>query len=539
MKTLKNYILKPALPLLIVLASVTGCGDFLDINRDPNNPLDAKLSLVLPVVETVVAEALGNGPGGMSDLTSQFVHQTVQRNNSNFYLVKGDEFNIGNAWPNLYSGALKDLDIMEKKATDRQSWTYLGIAQVLKAFTYTAMVDIWGKAVYFEFGKGTTNPFPKYDEGDLVYPELFKLLETAADNLAKTSLEKPGADDLIFGGDADRWKRLANSLRLKLYNQVRLTSLYDAAKVADILNSKPLMQNVAGGFKLKYGTGNNPENRHPLYKQDYVDANSNYIDPYFYLIMIGDDRFNPILSGINDPRVPYYFYNQLRTGEAPQNPPTSAYFGNFLSIWFASLNIDPNEGFDQGNSQTVVGLYPCGGAFDSGSGTNVGVTAGRNPGLSGAGYQRLFPYFADLYTRAELALTMGAPGDPRSLFQTAMEASFAEVNELAPNDISNTDRDTYVSAVLALYDAASANGKLELLLTEKWIASFGYSIDSYTDYRRTGYPVMFDPATDNNPVTILNRAYPLSIPYEITDLQINPNAPAQRNPGTDKVFWDK
>ncbi|MFM9839069.1 MAG: SusD/RagB family nutrient-binding outer membrane lipoprotein [Cyclobacteriaceae bacterium] len=535
---LKN-IIKPLLPFIMILASATGCGDFLDINKDPNNPLDAQLKLVLPVAETVIFEAMGNGPGGMSDLTSQFIHQTVQRGTSNFYFVAGNENNISNAWPNMYSGALKDVEIIIKKATERQSWTYLGIAQVLKAYSYSAMVDLWGKAAYFDFGKGTENPFPKFDEGEAIYPELFKLLKEAAINLGKVQVEPIGKDDLIFGGDADKWKRLANSLQLKLYNQVRLTTLYDATAVADIVNSGTLVKEVAGGFKLKYANNNNPENRHPLFIQDYVNQNANYIDPYFYLIMNGDPRFNPILSGIIDPRIPYYFYNQLNSTENAQNPVTTAKFGNFLSIWFASFNIDPNEGFDQGNSQTVVGLYPCGGAFDDTNGVNAGVAAGRNPGLGGAGYQRIYPYFADLYTRAELALTMAAPGDPRTLFKSAMEASFDEVNELAPNDITVTSRDSYVNAVLALYDVASANGKLELVLTEKWIASFGFSVDSYTDYRRTGFPLMFDPATDNNPVTILNRAYPVSIPYEISDLQINPNAPTQRNPGSDKVFWDK
>ena len=539
MKNFLKPIMKPVAPLLFVLASTIGCSDFFDINTDPNNPLDSRLSLVLPVAETVVFEALGNGSGGMSDITSQFVHQTVQRANTNFYLVSGNEFSLANAWPNLYAGAIRDMDVIINKATERESWIYLGIAQTLKAYTYSAMVDLWGKAAYFDYGKGTENPFPNFDEGEVIYPELIKLLKDATVNLAKTSLERPGADDLIFGGDANKWTRLANSLQLKLYNQVRLTPLYNAAAVAALINADVLINELAGGFKLKYGTGNNPENRHPLFKQDYVDNNSNYIDPYFYLIMIGDGRFNPILSGISDPRVPYYFYNQLGATEAAQNPTTTAKFGSFLSIWFASLNIDPNEGFDQGNSQTVVGQYPCGGAFDTGSGANAGVTAGRNAGLGGAGFQRLYPYFSHLYTRAELALTMGAAGDHRVLFRSAMEESFNEVNELAPVDIMTTSRDSYVNAVLALYDAASATGKLELILTQKWIASFGFSIDSYTDYRRTGFPIMFNPATDNNPVTILSRAYPVSIPYDISDLQINPNAPPQRNPGTDKVFWDK
>jgi hypothetical protein len=534
-KTIKNIVRSSGAALLI-LFSASGCGDFLDINTDPNNPLDSRLDQVLPTVQTVIFEALGNGPGGMSDLTSQYVHHTVQRGPTNFYFFAGNEFSISNAWPNLYSGALADLNVMIDKATKRSSWTYLGIAQTLKAYTYSMMIDMWGKAAYTEFGQGAKNPFAKFDNGDLVYSEALKLLAEAAVNLEKAAVEKPAADDLIYGGSSEKWLKLTNSLQLKLYNQVRLTSLYDATAVEALL-TKPNLAAVADGFKLLYGTTNNPENRHPLFKQDYADNNANYIDPYFYLIMTGDGTYNDVLEDIEDPRIPYYFYNQL-AGDAPQNPATTAKFGDFLSIWFASYNIDPNEGFDQAQSQTLVGLYPCGGAYDDGKGVTGGVAAKQNPGLSGAGYQRLYTYFSHLFTRAELALTKGASGDPRELFKQGMEAAFGEVNELAPNDIPDADRDAYINEVLAKYDDADNAGKLELIITEKWIASFGSTIDAYTDYRRTGYPIMFDPNTDNNPFTILNRNYPVSIPYYTPDLQINPNADAQRDPGVDKVFWD-
>ena len=542
MKKILKIARKP-LFALIILFSVAGCSDFLDINTDPNNPLDSRLDQILPTVQTVIFEGLGNGSGGMSDLTSQYVHQTVQRVNSNFYFFAGNEFNIASAWPNLYAGALMDVNVIINKAIERESWHYLGIAQILKAYTYSQMIDMWGKVAYFEFGQGTANPFAAYDDGDVVYPELFNLLKEAVVNLGKEVEEAPDDDDLIYGGDTEKWIKLANSIRLKLYNNVRLTSMYDAAEVANIINNEDMISSLDDGFRLLYGTSNNPDNRHPLFKQDYVDAAPNYIDPYFYLIMKGDPDlpvFNPLLVGIEDPRIPYYFYNQL-AGDDPQNLTTSAYWGDFLSIWFASLNIDPNEGFDQGQSQTLVGLYPCGGAYDDGSGITGGVAEDQNPGLGGAGYARLYPYLAHLYTRAELSLTQGAPGDHRALFEQAMRASFDEVNALVYDPFSSVpigEEDAYIAAVMGLYDAGSNQKKLELILTEKWIASFGFSLDTYSDYRRTGYPIMFDPNSDGNPFTILGRSYPVSIPYFVDDLQINPNAAPQRDPGTDKIFWD-
>ena len=87
-------------------------------------------------------------------------------------------------------------------------------------------------------------------------------------------------------------------------------------------------------------------------------------------------------------------------------------------------------------------------------------------------------------------------------FKAAIEASFAKVNQvvtkyLPKQDnvdvplISTVDIDTYVNAVLAKYDAADADGKMQLIMTQKWIATFGSSVDQYTDYRRTGFSCCF------------------------------------------------
>ncbi|MBK8721277.1 MAG: SusD/RagB family nutrient-binding outer membrane lipoprotein [Saprospiraceae bacterium] len=82
-----------------------------------------------------------------------------------------------------------------------------------------------------------------------------------------------------------------------------------------------------------------------------------------------------------------------------------------------------------------------------------------------------------------------------------MNAAFAKVNAVATTDgspaISAADITKYTDAVLKLYDAANANGKLEIIMTQKWIASYGFALDAYTDYRRTGYPKIYDPSTDD------------------------------------------
>ncbi len=44
------------------MTMATGCGDFLDINTDPNNPLDSRLDQVLPTVETVILKHSATAP---------------------------------------------------------------------------------------------------------------------------------------------------------------------------------------------------------------------------------------------------------------------------------------------------------------------------------------------------------------------------------------------------------------------------------------------------------------------------------------------
>jgi len=130
----------------------------------------------------------------------------------------------------------------------------------------------------------------------------------------------------------------------------------------------------------------------------------------------------------------------------------------------------------------------------------------------------------------------------RSL-EEAILASFDKVNEIAGSVgsplIADDDIADYVEAVLTDYDADDDAGKLEHIMTQKWIAGFGFGADLYTDYRRTGYPVLHDANTDNLSFTIRNREFPNSFPWPTANLQVNSKAPDQKlvtSPDA-KPFW--
>jgi len=107
---------------------------------------------------------------------------------------------------------------------------------------------------------------------------------------------------------------------------------------------------------------------------------------------------------------------------------------------------------------------------------------------------------------------------------------------------------SYKNSVIAAFDAATAARKLEFIMTEKWINRIENPVDSYTDYRRTGYPVLFAPAPAGTVTSVTgpdgkvtpvqcDRLYPWSLPFNTNEIALNSNAPPQKVPENYKVFW--
>jgi hypothetical protein len=541
--------------MVAALAVASGCQDFLDINDNPNAPTQVTANKLLPSVQLAVTYAVDNGAGGLSSYTSFMTHQYVVRGNMNDYQPQAIDFPVGLAWANFFTNALPDIEKIIAQSTEKENWQYVGIAQILKAYSYSVMVDMWGNVPYFNASKGAGELYPAFDPGDKIYDDLFLLLDEGIKNVAKTSVVKPAADDLFYAGNMDRWRKLAKTLKLKLYNQIRLVKDV-SVPVNQLLTENDLIGAATDDFQMKFGTSFSPDNRNPGYSQEWQESGSNYsISPYFYEIMRSIDTFGHggLQFGTVDPRIPYYFFNQLKAGAKDTDAQNKCAYcpsrtnTSFLSLFAFSFNIDPNEGFDQSKSRTIAGLYPLGGRFDDAKGGTAAnaatLAAGRVSG-TGIAPQRILTYYQRKYIEAELAITGVTAGDPRALLIAAIDASFAKVNDIATDAaapvITAAAITTYRNAILSKYDAASVAGKLEIIMTQKWIASFGYGVDTYNDYRRTGYPRLHDGNTDTLPITVRKFGYAQSLPYQNTDLvTYGADRLTQRNIYTDKVFWAK
>src|SRR5690606_5356869 len=86
-----------------------------------------------------------------------------------------------------------------------------------------------------------------------------------------------------------------------------------------------------------------------------------HVSPWLYEIMKGYNT--SILNGVEDPRIPYYFYNQM-TADDPAHPDVEYRDGGFVSKYFGSQGA--NRGKNLQDYVTLFGIYPVGGRYDDG-----------------------------------------------------------------------------------------------------------------------------------------------------------------------------
>lgn len=559
---------KTILVLSLFSTLFLSCSDYLDVDKDTDYPTDARLNLLLTNVEKNIA-LVGDYNLNTGRLLSTYTHQMTSREEEDQYGIKVDNINMNNDWNQIYL-TLTDIETIVKKGSDNNNMVYVGVAQILKAYIMSYSVDLWGDVPYSEATQlatsGTINP--KFDNQKEIYSQIMTLIETAKTNLGSDlGDEKPGDDDLFYGGDPEKWIRFANTFKLKLYNQTRLTTDFDQAGFDALIAENNFFTSKEDDFEFDRHNVISPSNeRNQLFIESYQSTQfGTYQSPWFYEILKG---VNPnIHTGNPDPRIPYYFYNQLVAGEFPPDQgntttgdPGADYWDSstgFFSIRFGSTGPDRDKSAE--NSYTYPGIFPCGGRFDDGQGGSVSTLTG----FSGKGIapRRILTYDEFLYIQAELIHAGKLSGNEASKLQQAMTASFAKVDEVVAN--SGTEQDvpvltgstqvtTFINNVITEFNSASSDKKLEIIMTQKWVATFGDPMDQYTDYRRTGYPVLANPLGaspeyqldngDGFPLidsqTVQNNPFQVSFYWPQSELNSNSNAPAQKNPATYKIFWD-
>lgn len=463
----------------VLLVFASGCKKFLDINKDPNNPVDVQESLILTPLELYTTTNIVAGyPGSVSAYWMQQMAINQPAPEIDSYRITPSDVN--NTWSfDLYPAILLNARIMVQKAEKSGNNGYAGIGKILLAYNLAFCTDLWGDIPYSEAFQELANQRPKYDSQESIY----KLIQSTLDeaivilNSAPAGV-KVGTEDLIYGGDFASWKRLAYTLKARYYLRLSKAAGYSATTQADL--ALAALQNGfstnAQNAKITYSGKAKGEN--PWYQGTLPGAGGVVLSKYFTDLLVSN----------NDPRLPIIAtagsggdYMGRQSGTTPTTDP---------SIY---ATVSPNLG---GFSET-----------DEESGKVAPVY--------------LATYAEALFIKAEATLIKSGPVAAKPVLKEAIEAN---MNLLK---VAAADRDAY-TATHSILDPVTP---LKTIIVEKYVANF-LSPETYNDWRKTGFPVL----------TIVPNAFkpyiPQRFPYPSQEVTANPQ-PQQSVLTSEKVWWAK
>ena len=533
MKT--NIIYKLLLPVLGVFVLSSCSEEWMDVNTDPNNPSEATLNLLLPGAQAAKVFSMTRDMNKNTMVFSRMVYDLQESQ----YLQ--DATTYSNDYDGLFYNSLKEMQEIIDLGTADGSWHYVGVAKIMKAHTYGLMVDLWGDLPYSEALQGDAFLTPVFDDDANIYSQLIALLDEGIADLEKEStlaLE----NDLIYSNNVSRWITAANTIKLKMLINIRKVDAATAtAGINALIADGDLIDATNENYSFRFGSGDSPLNRHPLYQIEYAGAGDKdyYMSNYF--------MYNMIIK--NDPRLPYYIYRQASNADltfetTPCNTRTDCIYwpllvglGDVADGYIGRDHGDPSGIPGDNELRATFGVYPIGGSYDDDARQERTI----GDGAQGAGILEYVTSSMRAFMLAEAKLTLpGVTGGKTAVeyLEEGIRASMDAVESFSMGvqgsgavPMADSLVDAYVADRIADFNAATDNNlKLNVVIKEKFYAQFGNGMETFTDVRRTEFPG--DLPRSLAPLA----AFPLRLPYSSTEIGSNPNTPDVTQ--SEPVFWD-
>ncbi len=507
---------------------VTSCNKSLDaFNENPNavDPGTADPNLILPNVLSATANAyLDLGYGKIGGVV-QHMQEDGWFSGYNAYDWSEED------WGNWY-GILRNNQFLYERATELDYTLHQGISQTVRAFVFGTIADLWGDAPYTEALQGAGEiAFPAFDTQETIYKGIIEELKVAVNTLSSVG-DVSGyyitGYDIYYGGDAAKWKKFANTLLLRYANRLS-TKLPDLAKATleavyasgDYINS-PADDAVMGFERLGTNQANIAWPKNTV--ADGSESNWRRRKPCATLIDkltdLSDPRrelwFQPVhCQWVADPglstAVDEYIREDgaLTTVQAYTDAEYRGMTGKVFTRHFNPNTFTPDGTFvlSAPNTNRYVGvppalLYPD--YYNSNPRPGQEVENQHVSQLS-----LLFQKASDDVLKARLATASEAAFILAEAVLRGWSAGNAETHynngikfSLESWGIGNAYND-YIDNAGVVYD-----GTEEQILEQKWIAGFANALESWFDWRRTGFPVLAAPGVGSaQPVPAVRLIY--------------------------------
>lgn len=525
MRKIKNIKKAIVTGLAVGLAiMVGGCtDDFEEINTNPNDGETATNGLLLPGVIRHMADKWGSMGWDEGFVVPQY--------GARLQFTSQDRYDWSPT-ADPYDGSFDSLRDVEEMITlsegNEDLNGGLGAALVMKSWIFSYMTDAYGDVPYSEASKGVSDDIttPAFDSQQAIYTGILADLERANNLLKAPGLGIEG--DILYGGDVMKWRKFANSLRLRIL--MRMSDVDSGTAVAGMtsimadLSNNPIFESNDDGANMQWNAN---------YPQLKFNTRSGSFDEVRL-----STTLETRLKDLNDERLIVFAQPTSDSGKGIYSADKADYVGmpNGLNDE-AALSYSPSGDPDKAGSNFIsrFGVLLTCRACDT---PNASPTASQTIIM---GYSELQFILAEARARDFISV-----GDAATYYENGIKASFdyyeGRINAGGWSEISAAlaafDVDAYIAQTDVAYagDDATLLGKIAI---QKWIALFYTGFEAWSDWRRTGMPeIIPGPDAQNNGKVPVRFQYPNSVKaYNEANYQA-----ASQNIGGDaistRLWWD-
>lgn len=404
----------------------------------------------------------------------------------------------------------------------------LAILNIMKVISALKVSDAHGPVIYSKFEFPNPDGSTDFDSQQQAYMfflnDLSQSIQTLQSTISTEDKSVITKSDLMFGGNVQKWAKLANSIKLRIAMRMSYADAANSKKYAEEALSSPVgfIDSNDSNALVNYGGAS------PLTNIAYTWGDCKIGAPLM-----------AYMNGFKDPRISAYAL-----------PATdNAVSGQYIGI---------RQGVDLGGSKDRYGNFS----------TPTAAAPGGDYFSGSNGKAKIFTAAEAWFLKAEAAIRgYAGAGDAKTNYEKGIQTSFEEwgkntgfsdyikdktSTEAAYVDPKNTTNnipsgDPMLSTITIQWsDGDSFEKKLERVITQKWIALYPDGPEAWAEQRRTGYPLLFQNRINDSQGAISTTAFIRRIPI--------PNKYRNNNPvgyqkaaatlggpdtGGTKLWWDK
>ena len=463
----------------------------------------------------------GNNGGNTSQIYQMTPILFAQYQSQVLYTTEQNYGDTAGAWGNYYANQLQNLTSIINAYSGSPSSEMLlqgsaanmvGVSKIFRAIIMKRVTDLYGDAPFSQANQVNNNVYlPKYDKQEDIYKQIITDLKAGRDAVNSSSTVPSG--DILYYGNMNRWKKLANSVILQA--SLQLSKKYPGASDFAATEFKSALSNTAGVIET-------------------------VADEAWFTINPSQSYPNPF-SGFRaaDYRISREIVESLKGT-------TSGADAKFNRTSNHTPDIRLNLYSTTGN-MTAVGL-PYG--YDASALANAGYTAtastvsarfrSNNSPIS------LMTASYTFLNRAEAAALGWTTENVSALLTSGIVLSYNSLDNKYVTGVAPFGGSAISSSATAYAQARVADistfGAKRVIGEEKWISLFMNGHYAWAEWRRTGYPDLKPAPSALNGGTIPRR---IRYPQEEVNFNnanykaaVTSLSPAE-DKNTSKIWWDQ